>query len=54
MLMAFDAAEVTVNAYKPSVFGSADGPGVEITRDRGSVSRRAYYGDNTTIKPSQS
>ena len=33
-LIRFDAAEVTVNAYKPSVFAAADGPGVEITRGR--------------------
>jgi dihydroneopterin aldolase len=27
-------ANVTVSAYKPSVFGAAEGPGVEIVRTR--------------------
>jgi hypothetical protein len=30
--MEIKADDVTVNAHKPTVFGSADGPGVEITR----------------------
>jgi hypothetical protein len=34
MLLCLKAEEVTVSAYKPSVFAVADGPGVEITRTR--------------------